>query len=464
MRAVPDPRPAPAPFPDRGGTLRLDELVAALSYALDLTEGQPPGHGVRCGWIGLHLGRAIGLAEADLPDLAHVLLLKDLGCSSNAARICELYLTDDLTFKRDYKRVGDSLAQVLRFVVSHTGPATGLAERFQAVLHVVRNGGEIARELIETRCQRGADIARRMRFSEAVARGIRDLDEHWDGSGRPSGLMGPGISLYARIALLAQVVDVMHGTGGREAALREVRLRSGTWFDPALAAAFEAVARDPGLWAALEAGDARGAFLAILPEDGARSLDEDYLDDIAEGFAQVIDAKSPYTSGHSQRVAVFADLIARELGVEPGRRRWLRRAALLHDIGKLGVSSRILDKPGRLDGDEWSAMKGHAAASETILGRIGAFAELAEVVGAHHERLDGGGYPRGLAGEAIRLETRIISAADVFDALTAERPYRGPMPVAQALATMRESVGSALDPSCFEALARAVAGVEREVA
>ena len=175
-----------------------------------------------------------------LRDLYYTLLLKDLGCSSNAARICELYLTDDLSFKRDFKTVGDGLPEILRFVFSHTGLKAGLAGRLRSVAHILRNGPRIADELIKTRCTRGADIARQLRFGDAVATGIGSLDEHWDGRGRPEGLAGEAIPLYARIALLAQVVDVFHTLGGRAAALRELGDRSGSWFDPALVGTMEA--------------------------------------------------------------------------------------------------------------------------------------------------------------------------------------------------------------------------------
>jgi HD-GYP domain-containing protein (c-di-GMP phosphodiesterase class II) len=146
--------------------------------------------------------------------------------------------------------------------------------------------------------------------------------------------------------------------------------------------------------------------------------------------------------------------------LSPERRRWLKRAALLHDIGKLGVSNSILDKPGKLDPDEWAAMQMHAAYTETILSRISAFGDLAAVAGAHHERLDGKGYPRGLTGEQIALETRIITAADIFDALSADRPYRAAMPVTKALAIMAEMVGAAIDVECFAALRRAIARLD----
>lgn len=300
-------------FPAAAG-IRLSELIGALSHALDITEGQPEGHCIRCGWIGMHIGCEIGLPEDQLWDLYYTLLLKDLGCSSNAARICELYLTDDLNFKRDFKTVGESLPQVLQFVLKHTGLKAGLAERFRSVLTILRDGSEIAHELIATRCQRGADIARLLRFSEGVAGGIYSLDEHYNGQGKPDGLAADAIPVYARIALLAQVIDVFHTADGAQAAIDEVRLRSGRWFDPQLVQVFERVAQAPSFWSTLSAADLGQAVLALEPASHEVPVDDDYLDDIAAAFGQVVDSKSPYTSGHSVRVALYTDMIARSTG------------------------------------------------------------------------------------------------------------------------------------------------------
>jgi HD-GYP domain-containing protein (c-di-GMP phosphodiesterase class II) len=444
--------------------IHLAELLGALSHALDMVEGQPAGHCVRCCWIGIHIGWEAGLGAAEIWELYYTLLLKDLGCSSNAARICQLYMTDDIAFKHDFMTVNGSLPQVLRFVLSHTGMKAGLAERFRALVHIFQNGGQIAQELMETRCDRGAEIARKMRFSEAVARGIRSLDEHWDGGGMPEGLRGDSIPIYSRIALLAQIVDVFQIANGIDAAKLEVQHRTGTWFDPQLALAFERVAARSEFWETLRSDDLRQAIFALEPAQESSIVDEDYLDDIAAAFAQVVDSKSPYTSGHSERVTLFTDLIAKQMELSAEQRRWLKRAALLHDIGKLGVSNSILDKPGKLEPDEWAAMQMHAAHTETILSRIAAFSELAAIAGAHHERLDGKGYPHGLKGDQIALETRIITTADIFDALTADRPYRPAMPVAKALAIMSDMVGTALDAVCFEALRQAIASVDLSLA
>ena len=437
--------------------LRLAELLGALSHALDVTEGQPQGHCVRSCWIGYRIGVESGLDAEQLSDIYYTILLKDLGCSSNAARICQLYLTDDRAFKHDYKQLDDALPQVLHFVLTHTGLKAGLSERFRAILNIFQNGGQIARELIDTRCHRGSDIARRMRFSELVADGVKSLDEHWDGGGKPAGIRGLDIPFNAQIALLAQVVDVFHTASGPRAALAEARRRAGSWFNPKWVSALERVAEQPEFWPQLESRDLFDRVLGLPPGLGSVLVDDDYLDDIAAAFAQIIDSKSPYTSNHSERVTVFADLIAAQLGLTPEHRRWLRRAALLHDIGKLGVSNAILDKPGKLDEAEWVAMQAHPALSEAILERIAAFRELAPIAGAHHERLDGKGYPRGLSGDQIRLETRILTVADIFDALTAKRPYRDAMPIAQALAILSDMVGAAIDADCFAALRASIA-------
>ncbi|MNF56439.1 Cyclic di-GMP phosphodiesterase response regulator RpfG [compost metagenome] len=344
-----------------------------------------------------------------------------------------------------------SLSEVVNFVLGHTGLQADLLGRFRSLFHIFRNGDQIANELIQTRCHRGADIARQLRFSDEVANGILSLDEHWNGKGRPLQLAGEAIPLFSRIALLCQVVDVFHAAAGPDAAQRELRERSGSWFDPALVAEFETLA-DEAFWQGLVDPRLTEWVFDHPAGQGEVALDEDYLDEIAAAFGQVVDSKSPYTAGHSGRVALYTDILAAQMGLSASRRRWLKRGALLHDVGKLGVSNAILDKPGKLDGQEWAAVQMHAAYTEEILSRIGAFEELAQVAGAHHERLDGKGYPKGLKGAEISLETRIITTADIFDAITAKRPYRDAIPVPQALEMMAEHLGSAIDPDCFAAL------------
>lgn len=269
---------------------------------------------------------------------------------------------------------------------------------------MLKNGDRLAQELILSRCTRGADIARSLRFSNAVCDGIYRLDEHWDGSGRPGRLEGRAIPMIAQIALLAQIADVFHTHAGQETAVDEVARRSGGWLDPELCAAFARVASKSEFWAGLVSPMINTKLLLLTPAAHTVEVDDDYLDAIAAAFGQVIDAKSPYTAGHSIRVAELAVRIASAMGMLPARRRWLYRAALLHDVGKLSVSNAILDKPGSLDEREWESMRGHAAHTQAILGRIGALADIAPIAAAHHERLDGTGYPLRLDEQQITRE------------------------------------------------------------
>ena len=235
-------RSSPMPASDE---IELADLVSALSYALDLTEGQPAGHSVRACWIGIHIGMELGLSPADLTELYYTILLKDVGCSSNAARICQLYVTDDLTMKAAAKFLDHTPPQFLWYLISHAGMKRGLVERFRIIVETALKTGDIAHELTDTRCHRGADIARTMRFSERLAQGITDLDEHWDGTGQPANKPGEAISLFARIALLAQVTDVFFTSEGPLKAMAEVVRRSGTWFDPRLVQSMQMVAARP---------------------------------------------------------------------------------------------------------------------------------------------------------------------------------------------------------------------------
>ncbi len=441
-------------------SIRSAELLGALSHALDLTEGQPQGHCTRVCWIGTHIGKAINLPAKDLSELYYTLLLKDLGCSSNAARICQLYLADDRQFKTDFKLIDGSLSQALRFVLSHTGLQSGMAERFRAVVNIMKNGGEISKELIEARCHRGADIARQMGFSERVANAIQSLDEHWDGRGKPEGLAARSIPTLAQIALMAQVADVFQMSSGKDAAIREIESRSGSWFAPDLVEVFLALADWEGLWEPLASPQLQAHVLSLEPGELIRVSSEDDLDRIAKGFAMVIDSKSPFTRGHSDRVALFTDLIAEELGYEATKRRWLHRAALLHDIGKLAISNTILDKPAKLTDEEFAVIKTHPVHSQNIISGVAAFADMADIAGHHHERIDGKGYPHGLKGDEINFETRIVTTADVFDALTADRPYRKAMTPVEAFAIMDKDIGTAFDPTCIAALKSALRRAE----
>lgn len=439
-------------WPDGLGTLRLSELLGALSGALDATEGQPPGHAIRVTMIGDEIGRRLGLPADERHDLYYTLLLKDLGCSSNAARICELYLADDLEFKRAFKLVDGTMRSALQFLIRETARGNSTVRRTKTLISVIRNAGSIVDDLIETRCQQGAAIARKMGFSTRMALGIHALDEHWDGSGRPERLSGEEIPLGARIALVAQVADVFLSSGGPDNAISEISSRRGTWFDPEIADTAISVLEDTSLRERLADPDlAQGVFSNPAAAE-ATELTDEAMDRIIEGFSKVIDAKSPFTNNHSQRVSGYVDRVAAILGYDDVDRGWMRRTALLHDIGKLGVPNRILDKPGKLDPDERTVIEAHTLVGRAILDKVGVFARSAHLAEAHHERLDGRGYPHHLAAEHLTLDVRVLTVTDIYDALSAERPYKPAFSQGKVHEIMSEMVGTAIDGMCYEAL------------
>jgi putative nucleotidyltransferase with HDIG domain len=430
------------------GQIALSGVIGALSHALDIAEGQPPGHAVRSCLIGMRVGAELDLDGEERSDLFYALLLKDAGCSANANRMAALFAADDRTAKATSKLIdwSDRRAALL-WSLRTAAPGGGLRRRM-AVLRGIRDEGDVTRSFMQARCDRGAEIARMLFLSEGTATAIRSLDEHWDGRGMPDGLRGEEIPLAARVACLAQTVEVFHAKGGVKAARAMARRRRGGWFDPSLVDAFLRVCADREFWGQLAAADVSRWEPAGL----ALAADDDTLDRIAEAFARVIDAKSPFTASHSQRVAEIADGIALELGFDADERRTMRRAALLHDIGKLAVSNRILDKPGRLSDEEFANVQTHPVHTLSILRRAPCFAHLAELAANHHEKLDGSGYPRSLGADELDLPMRVLSVADVYEALTAERPYRAALPGAEALAIIGREVPNRLDADVLGAL------------
>lgn len=442
--------------------VRLSEVVSALSYALDITEGQPAGHAVRTCLIGMKLAEQLTLDPAQRSSLFYALLLKDLGCSSNAARLAKIFQADDLALKHAHKLTdwtdGKASAEyAFRNSRSGGGP---LARAWHTLKLGLTEKGS-GREMTQTRCERGADIAQLLGLGADTSDAIRALDEHWDGQGLPYSRQRHAIPLLGRIAGLAQSVEVFNTAFGTDAAYAMARQRKGTWFDPVLVRALEKFEGDTLFWATLGTTDQLAQVASLEPEDRVVMADETRLDRVAAAFAKVIDAKSPYTARHSEGVAAIAVMIAKHMGHRAEEIVVLHRAGLLHDIGKLGVSNTILDKPAKLTDDEMGQMRRHTGYTLDILKRVRRFRAFAEVAAAHHERIDGNGYHRGLDGDSLGPMARILAVADVCEALSAERPYRKAMEVDEVFGVMRKLVGKALCPATFEALRGTFTGLPK---
>jgi HD-GYP domain-containing protein (c-di-GMP phosphodiesterase class II) len=433
------------------GRISLSEVLSALSCALDLTEGAPAGHSMRTCLIGMRLAESVGLDIEQRSALYYALLLKDAGCSSNAGRMAALFAADDQVVKPRMKLVDWHAPVRLALETARVvAPGRSLLDRARQFVTIARTP-DATRELIEIRCDRGASIALQLGFPASTAEAIRSLDEHWCGRGYARGLAGDDIPMLARIANLAQTVEAFHDRGGVEAAHRVVRERSGRWFDPALARIVLDWSRDDPWWALLR-GDVAGAVVAAEPSDRAIEVDDAGLDGVARAFAEIIDAKSPFTFGHSMRVAEMARLVAKRCGLDAKEQRRIYRAGLLHDIGKLGVSSLILDKDGPMTDLEREKMEEHPRFTLDILERVSAFRGFARIAALHHEKLDGTGYPFGYTAEDLDLPERILVVADIYDALSSDRPYRKAMVEPVITSILERDRGTRLDPVALDAL------------
>jgi hypothetical protein len=170
-------------------------------------------------------------------------------------------------------------------------------------------------------------------------------------------------------------------------------------------------------------------------------------------FVRAIDARDPYTARHSEKVAGYAVRLARALGLPPEECERIHLAGMLHDVGKVGLERSVLHKPGRLDEDEWRAVREHPALSAHIIGAVSSFAAFVPGARHHHERWDGRGYPDGLAGPGIPLDARILAVADAYDAMTSDRSYRDALPHDEAIRRLHADAGTQFDPDCVRAFA-----------
>ncbi len=410
----------------------------------------------------MRIAEELGLPLDMRADLYYALLMKDSGCSTNASRMFQILGTDDIKAKRDVKTTDWTRTtwESLQYAISHVRTGAPFLERVRGLAQVALHQKRNAKELVQMRCERGADIARRIGLPEATASAIYSLDELWDGSGQPQGLRGREIPLLSRIMNLVQTADVFFTTQGAAAAVAVAGKRKGRWFDPEVVRAFQSVARKKQLWPEVE--NASESVLKLEPQERRFPADDATIDNICLAFADVIDAKSPFTYRHSTGVAGAAVSIARTLGMGAPDVKLIRRAALLHDIGKLGVSNAILEKPGSLSSEEWKTVQQHPYLSFLILKRIPGFERLSEIVAAHHEKLDGSGYFRHLTEAELPLAARILAVSEIYEALTTKRPYRDALPCEEAFEILEKDVPGALDGDCVAALKLHQPGVASE--
>lgn len=445
---------------DVDGSISLSEIISALSYALDLTEGAVPGHALRSCLLGMRIAEEAKLPASQTSSLYFALLLKDVGRSSSVSRLCQTSSEDEriiMTMVDREKRTKPhkSSPSIIRLFWKNVFPNSGAAAKIARVLQNDLKRPENYPESVTLRCDRGASIITKLGMGEFAAEAVRSLDERWDGSGDPDSLRGEQIPLLARICAVAQHLDIFSVGRGKQIAIDTLGERSATWFDPQFVRIALSLHRRGALWAHCSPDnpeeDTRQAVLD-LDAGAGQKLEPSQIDQICEAFADVVDAKSHFTFRHSVGVADAAFGIAKTMGLPAERVQLVRRAAMLHDIGKLSVSNTILDKRSPLNTTEWKAVYQHPRITRLILERVRSFREMSIIAGEHHEKLDGSGYPDRLTARDLSLESRIIAVADIFGALSEDRPYRPGIKAEETLSIMARFAPHQLDADCFGAL------------
>lgn len=397
--------------------IRVAEVFAALSLTTDLASGVPMEKGLRTCLVATGLATALGLDEADRSAVYHGALLRAVGCTAHAPENAALF-DDDTAFQAVLKRLDPADPAVFGAQMATFGSWAGarraeLAARFLAIAPT--EGPTAA----ASGCEVSRSLGPRLGLPPAAVAALDDVYERWDGLGIPAGRRGEDLTLAGRIVHVAEQAVFAHADGGVAAAVAEVRRRAGGHLDPDLAARFAA---DAGaLLAVLDAPDLVAAAVAAEPGPGT-VVGPGRLEELCAALAVVADLKGRYLPGHSGHVAAVADAAA--AGLPEDERAALRAAAYLHDLGRVAVSSAVWDRPGPLGAADVERVRLHAYWTDRILRRCPALAPLADVAAAHHERCDGSGYHRGSGAAELGYPARLLAAADVFAALTEDRPHR----------------------------------------
>ncbi|MCH6471164.1 HD domain-containing phosphohydrolase [Sinomonas terrae] len=433
-----------------GSSIRFAELLAALSLATDLANGFPAEKGLRNCLLAVLIGQDLGLGEEELADVYYFGLLRSVGCTSFAFEEAAA-VGDDRNFRSTFAGLDSSRpSDILRRAVTGLGAGAGIIGRARAVGGFLAGGKEFQVAMSQANCEAGARLAQRVGIGGHVPAALAQVHERWDGKGIPNGVAGEDLELCARIGMLAHDVTVHRVTRTREEVRAMVRERAGGQHDPQIAGAF--LGRSEEMLDRIESGSAWEAVMALEPSSSPW-LPDSRTDAVCRALADFTDLKSPYMLGHSTGVAELAEAAAGALGLPPAEVAAVRRASLLHDLGRASVSNAIWEKPGPLSPAEWERVRLHGYYTERVLGVSPSLRRLARLAGSHHERLDGSGYFRGDPAALQTQQVRLIAAADAYHAKTEPRPHRPALPPAEAaLWLAREAAEGRLDTDAVRAV------------
>jgi HD-GYP domain-containing protein (c-di-GMP phosphodiesterase class II) len=429
------------------------EVIAALSLATDLSIGFDFEHGVRSTLVAARLAERLGVDRETTAQTFYACLLQQVGCTADL-HVRAAILGDTATTVRDYLMPvwfgspREMMAAMARAVAPGATPVVRAVEIARTLPRAARvmprvdvACREVARMLID-----------RLGLPASIGALFAHVDERWDGKGAPGG-RGEEIPLAMRIAHVARDIDVQRVLGGAERAARVVGERAGSAFDPEIAGRFVEAADeilalddDSSAWAQALACEPAPRFTLAGPD----------IDRALAAMGAFADLVSPHFTGHSAGVAALASAAGQRCRFDAGEVTALRRAALVHDVGRVAVPVPMWQKAGPLTAGEWERVRLHPYHSERILSRSPFLAALAPTATAHHERLDGSGYHRGSVAGGLTRAARVLGAADAYHAMTESRPHRRAIEAERAAeAVGEEARAGRLDPEAVGAVLEA---------
>ncbi|HUO39065.1 MAG TPA: HD domain-containing phosphohydrolase [Mycobacterium sp.] len=429
--------------------LRRAELLAAISLAIDLGLGQPMEHMLRSSLIATRIAERMGLDAQQRATVYYANLVGWIGCHADSHELSALF-GDDIAFRADTYAVDRAGLPFLRLMISHVGRGLPGWERgIRSAAFVLTARKQVAK-LIHSHCSSAGVLSDRIGLDRQVGEALAYIFERWDGRGMPDGAGGEDIPVEIHIVQVADVIEVHLRTGGLARAVEVLRSRRGTQFSPAVAEVFErdAAAIVEGL---LEM-DVWTAALAQAP-DRDRTLDGHEIDELLRAMADFVDLKCPCSPGYSRGVADLVAAAARHLGMSKADITRLYRAGLVHGLGRMGVSNQIWEKQAPLSTAEWERVQMYPYLTGRILSRVGGLESVVSVATKHEERIDGSGFPRGLAGAELTAQDRLLAATVAYHQLLEPRPQRPALDPPGAASQLRqEARAGRLDAESVEAV------------
>jgi HD-GYP domain-containing protein (c-di-GMP phosphodiesterase class II) len=421
---------------DQAQSGRLAELTIALSLATDLGTGQPMEHGLRTCWLSVAVSRALGLDAATQSCVYYAALLRFVGCTSDASETAVLAGGNDVALNAAMApMLMAQPAEGVRYFVRHLAEDLPMHRRVGRIVRAMTDPG-MERRSLSAHCEVGARLAARLRMVDSVCLALAHAYERWDGKGHPVGLAGVEVPVAVRVVSVARDTELWARQAGWPAAAQVLAHRRGHAYDPAVV---DALVESGEHWLA-ELGDDPCALVLDVEPAPVRTIDADELDGALAAVADFTDLKSPFLRGHSPGVAGLAVAAARAAGLSDADATALGRAALVHDVGRVGIPSGIWDRPGPLSAEQWERVRLHPYLTERVLRRCEVLAPFADLAAHHHERADGSGYHRGASGDQLVLGSRLLAAADAYHAMTEDRPHRPALTPADAASELLNQV------------------------